>query len=38
MDPPGLFEWACHENNYGLINVLKGAQIRAAEYAIESAR
>ena len=19
MDPPGLFEWACHENNYGLI-------------------
>ena len=38
MDPPGLFEWACHENNYGIINVVKGAQIRAAEYEAESAR
>ncbi len=37
MEPPGLFEWACHENNYGLINVVKGAQIRAAEYEAESA-
>ena len=32
MEPPGLFEWACHENNYGLINVVRGARIRAAEY------
>ena len=32
MDPPGLFEFACHEQNYGIINVLKGARIRAAEY------
>jgi hypothetical protein len=36
MDPPGLFEWACHENNYGLINVVRGAKVRAAEYAAES--
>ena len=33
MDPPGLFEFACHEQNYGIINVVKGARIRAAEYA-----
>jgi hypothetical protein len=32
MDPPGLFEFACHEQNYGIINVLRGARIRAAEY------
>jgi len=32
MVPPGLFEWACHEHNYGIINVVKGAQIRAEEY------
>ncbi len=38
MEPPGLFEWACHENNYGIINVVKGAQVRAAEYEAESAR
>ena len=33
MDPPGLFEFACHEQNYGIINVVRGARIRAAEYA-----
>lgn len=38
MDPPGLFEWACHENNYGIINVIRGAQVRAAEDAAASAR
>lgn len=32
MDPPGLFEFACHEQNYGIINVLRGARARAAEY------
>jgi len=32
MVPPGLFEWACHEHNYGIINVVRGAQIRAEEY------
>lgn len=32
MEPPGLFEFACHEQNYGIINVLKGARARAAEY------
>jgi hypothetical protein len=26
---PGLYEFACHEQNYGLINVVRGAQIRA---------
>jgi hypothetical protein len=30
---PGLYEFACHEQNYGLINVVKGAQIRAREAA-----
>ena len=35
MDPPGLFEFACHEMNYGLINVMRGAQTRAAENAAE---
>jgi hypothetical protein len=38
MEPPGLFEWACHESNYGLINVVRGAQIRATEYEAELAR
>ncbi|MGI9626930.1 MAG: hypothetical protein ACR2QM_08855 [Longimicrobiales bacterium] len=32
MDPPGLFEFACHEQNYGIINVLKGARARALEF------
>lgn len=32
LDPPGLFEFACHEQNYGIINVVRGARIRAAEY------
>jgi len=30
---PGLYEFACHEQNYGLMNVVKGAQIRAREAA-----
>src|SRR5436309_971510 len=30
IDPP-LYEFACHEQNYGVINVVNGAQIRAAE-------
>jgi hypothetical protein len=28
---PDIYEFACHEQNYGLINVVKGAQIRARE-------
>ena len=32
MEPPGLFEFACHEQNYGIINVVRGARTRAAEY------
>jgi hypothetical protein len=28
IDPP-LYEFACHEQNYGVINVVMGAQIRA---------
>ena len=32
MEPPGLFEFACHEQNYGIINVLRGARTRAREY------
>lgn len=35
MDPPGLFEFACHELNYGIINVVRGARSRAAEYEAE---
>jgi hypothetical protein len=29
-DPP-IYEWACHEENYGLINYAKGVKIRKAE-------
>ena len=29
--PPPLFEFACHEQNYGLMNVVKGAQVREKE-------
>ncbi len=36
LDPPGMFEWACHESNYGIINVVRGAQVRAAEFEAES--
>ncbi|MGI9259156.1 MAG: hypothetical protein ACR2QQ_09985 [Gammaproteobacteria bacterium] len=32
MDPPGLFEFACHEQNYGIINVMSGLRIRAREF------
>ena len=32
MEPPGLYEFACHELNYGIINVVRGARARAAEY------
>lgn len=28
---PGMFEFACHEQNYGVMNVVKGAQIREKE-------
>ena len=28
---PPLYEFACHEQNYGIINVVKGAQLRAKE-------
>jgi len=38
MDPPGLFEFACHEMNYGLINVMRGTKVRAAENAGDLAR
>jgi len=35
MEPPGLFEFACHEQNYGIINVIRGARTRVAEYESE---
>jgi hypothetical protein len=35
---PGLYEFACHEQNYGLMNVVKGAQIRAREAAARPGR
>jgi len=28
---PGNFEFACHEQNYGVMNVVKGAQVREQE-------
>jgi hypothetical protein len=34
IDPP-LYEFACHEQNYGLINLVMGAQIRATEGAYD---
>jgi hypothetical protein len=30
IEPP-IFEFACHEQNYGVINVVSGAQVRATE-------
>ena len=36
VEPP-LYEFACHEQNYGLMNVVKGAQIREAEEAAKKA-
>ncbi len=36
MDPPGLFEFACHEQNYGIINVLRGVRTRFEENVEES--
>ena len=38
LEPPGLWEFACHEQNYGIINVMNGARIRAAEYQGEAER
>jgi len=32
IDPP-LYEFACHEQNYGVMNVVKGAQVREAQAA-----
>lgn len=32
VDPP-VYEFACHEHNYGVINVVRGTQIREAEAA-----
>jgi hypothetical protein len=37
IEPP-LYEFACHEQNYGLMNVVKGAQIREAEAAARPGR
>jgi len=36
MDQPAIYEWACHEHNYGIINVVRGAQIRAEEFEAQS--
>ena len=38
MDYERLFEFACHELNYGIINVVRGARARAAEYELDSDR
>jgi hypothetical protein len=31
VDPGVMYEFACHEQNYGVINVVRGAQIRERE-------
>ena len=31
IDPSLIYEFACHEQNYGLINVVTGTQIRERE-------
>ena len=33
VDPSVIFEFACHESNYGVINVVRGTQIREREAA-----
>ncbi len=38
MEPPGLYEFACHEQNYGIINVMRGVRVRATEYEAELER
>lgn len=37
IEPP-IYEWACHEQNYGLMNVIKGSQAREAEAAAQPGR
>jgi hypothetical protein len=37
VDPP-IYEFACHEQNYGLMHVVRGTQIRAAEAAKRGGR
>jgi hypothetical protein len=33
VDPSVIFEFACHEQNYGVINVVRGTQLREREAA-----
>jgi hypothetical protein len=33
VDPSVIFEFACHESNYGVINVVRGTQLREREAA-----
>ena len=33
VEPTVMYEFACHEQNYGMINVIRGAQIREREAA-----
>ena len=34
VEPVVMYEFACHEQNYGVINVVRGAQIREREAAV----
>jgi len=38
VDPMVMYEFACHEQNYGVINVVRGAQIREREAAARATR
>lgn len=38
VDPSVIFEFACHESNYGVINVVRGTQIREREAAASGRR
>jgi hypothetical protein len=35
---PAIYEFACHEQNYGMMNAITGTQIRAREAAAQRAR
>jgi len=37
-DPAGMFEFACHESNYGVFNVVKGAQTREKNWSSRDCR
>jgi hypothetical protein len=37
-DPGPVFEYACHEGNYGMVNLLNGARVQEREHAAQAAQ